>query len=392
MNGSFSGDYGIELQGILCDTMIASYLLNPTKHHHNLGEIAREYLDISMTEYKEVVGTGGRTVTFDQIDLEKARDYSCADAEVTLQLSHLLLPKLAEEGSQDLYAQVELPLLTVLAKMEMNGVKIDIDLLHALLEGDRKSSFNRRWSASTAWQEKNSTSTPPNSWERSFLKNWDLPALKKTKTGYSTDVDVLTKLCLQHDLPLEVLSYRNLTKLKSTYIDALPKLVSPETGRVHTSYNQTVTATGRLSSSDPNLQNIPIRAEEGNRIRQAFIPEKGWQIISADYSQIELRILAHLSQDEVLLKAFREGEDIHARTASEVFHVPMEGVTPSNEAGGKGDQLRHPLRHERRTGCPNNWEWNPRWLRPISMNISKNMPGFKPILNTASWRPGKKVM
>jgi DNA polymerase-1 len=156
-----------------------------------------------------------------------------------------------------------------------------------------------------------------------------LPTIKKTKTGYSTDVEVLTKLSLQHDFPLEILVYRNLSKLKSTYIDALPKLIHPKTGRVHTSYNQTVTATGRLSSSDPNLQNIPIRAEEGSRIRQAFIPEKGRAIVSADYSQIELRILAHLSQDETLMVAFQKDEDIHARTASEIFRVPMDEVTPS---------------------------------------------------------------
>ena len=319
--------YGIELQGILCDTMIASYLLNPTKHHHNLSEIAREYLDISMTEYEEVVGTRGRTVTFDEVGLEKARDYSCADAEVALQLSRLLLPKLAEDGSQDLYAQVELPLLTVLAKMEMNGVKIDVDLLNDFSK-EMESQLQQKMERIHALAGEEFNINSSQQLGKILFEKLGLPVLKKTKTGYSTDVDVLTKLSPQHDLPLEVLSYRNLTKLKSTYVDALPRLVSPETGRVHTSYNQTVTATGRLSSSDPNLQNIPIRAEEGNRIRQAFIPEKGWQIISADYSQIELRILAHLSRDDVLLKAFQEGEDIHARTASEVFHVPMEGVTP----------------------------------------------------------------
>jgi DNA polymerase-1 len=155
-----------------------------------------------------------------------------------------------------------------------------------------------------------------------------LPVIKRTKTGYSTDVEVLNKLSLQHDLPLEILGYRNLSKLKSTYIDALPRLIHPKTGRVHTSYNQTVTATGRLSSSDPNLQNIPVRADEGSRIRQAFIPEKGWTIVSADYSQIELRILAHLSRDKRLMEAFQKDEDIHARTASEIFGVPIEKVTP----------------------------------------------------------------
>lgn len=326
--------YGIDLQGILCDTMIASYLLNPTKHNHNLSEIAREYLDIPMTEYAEVVGTGAKAIPFDQITLERARDYSCADAEVTLQLSRLLLPKLAEDDSRDLFDRVEVPLLIVLAKVERNGVKIDIDLLNDFskeIDHQLQQKMERIYAFAGEVFNINSSQQLG----KILFEKLGLPVIKRTKTGHSTDVDVLTKLSLQHDLPLEILSYRNLSKLKSTYIDALPKLVHPGTGRVHTSYNQTVTATGRLSSSDPNLQNIPIRTEEGNRIRQAFIPEKGWQIISADYSQIELRILAHLSQDEMLLKAFQEDEDIHARTASEVFHVAMEDVTPQRRREAK---------------------------------------------------------
>jgi len=317
---------GIEIQRLVCDTMIASYLLNPTKHSHNLSEIAREYLDISMTEYEEVVGTGAKAISFDQVELETAKTYGCADAEVTLHLSLLLLPRLAEDRSRSLFDEVEIPLLTVLAKMEMSGVRIDVDLLQEFskevqVQLDQKMERIHR----LAGEEFNINS--PQQLGRILFEKLGLPVSKRTKTGYSTDVDVLTKLSLQHALPLEILSFRNLSKLKSTYIDALPKLVHPATGRVHTSYNQTVTATGRLSSSDPNLQNIPIRTEEGNRIRQAFIPEKGWLILSADYSQIELRVLAHLSQDEMLLKAFRGDEDIHARTASEVFHVPMENVT-----------------------------------------------------------------
>jgi DNA polymerase-1 len=320
--------YGVHLQGIHCDTMIASYLLNPTKHNHNLGEIAREYLDRAVTDYKEVVGGGGKALTFDQIDLEKAKDYSCEDAEVALQLSHLLLPKLEEGGFKELFDQVELPLLVVLAKMEMNGVKIDTDLLQEFskeIEAQLQQKMDRIYGLAGEVFNINSSQQLG----RILFEKLKLPVVKKTKTGYSTDVDVLTKLSLHHDLPLEILGYRNLSKLKSTYIDALPKLVHPKTARVHTSYNQTVTATGRLSSSDPNLQNIPIRAEEGSRIRQAFIPEKGWLIISADYSQIELRILAHLSQDGTLMEAFRKDEDIHARTASEIFSVPIEKVAPS---------------------------------------------------------------
>jgi DNA polymerase-1 len=320
--------YGMHLQGIYCDTMIASYLLNPTKHNHNLGEIAREYLDRNVTDYKEVVGTGSKEVTFDRVELERARDYSCGDADVTLQLSHLLLPKLEEEGLKDLYYQMELPLAIVLAKMEMNGVKIDIDLLQEFskeIETQLQQKMERIYGLAGEVFNINSSQQLG----KILFDKLKLPVIKKTKTGYSTDVDVLTKLSLQHDLPLEILGYRNLSKLKSTYIDALPKLIHPITGRVHTSYNQTVTATGRLSSSNPNLQNIPIRAEEGSRIRQAFIPEKGWTIVSADYSQIELRILAHFSQDETLMEAFHKEEDIHTRTASEIFGVPMEKVTPS---------------------------------------------------------------
>jgi DNA polymerase-1 len=320
--------YGIHLQGIHCDTMIASYLLNPTKHNHNLDEIAREHLDRSLIDFKEVVGTGSKAVTFDRIEPERAKDYSCGGADVSLQLSFLLLPKLEREGLKDLFYQVELPLMIVLAKMEMNGVKIDTNLLQEFSkEIDIQLQQKMERIYGLAGEDFNINSSQQLG--KILFDKLKLPVVKKTKTGYSTDVDVLTKLSLQHDLPLEVLSYRNLSKLKSTYIDALPKLTHPKTGRVHTSYNQTVTATGRLSSSDPNLQNIPIRAEEGNRIRQAFIPEKGWVIVSADYSQIELRILAHLSQDETLMEAFHREEDIHARTASEIFGVPMEKVTPS---------------------------------------------------------------
>lgn len=319
--------YGIRLQGIDGDTMIASYLLNPTKHTHNLTEIAQEYLDRSVMSYKDVVGSGMKEVTFDQIEFEKARDYSCEDADVTLQLARLLFPKLKEDGFKELFDEVEMPLVIVLAKMEMNGVKIDPDLLRDYskeIETQLQQKMERIYGLAGEVFNINSSQQLG----KILFEKLKLPVVKKTKTGYSTDADVLTKLSLHHELPLEILTYRNMSKLKSTYIDALPRLIHPETGRVHTSYNQTVTATGRLSSSDPNLQNIPVRAEEGNRIRQAFVPEKGWLIVSADYSQIELRILAHVSQDETLIKAFLNDEDIHARTASEIFGVPMDQVTP----------------------------------------------------------------
>jgi DNA polymerase-1 len=319
--------YGIQLRGIEGDTMIASYLVNPTKHNHNLSEIAREYLDRSVTDYKEVAGTGAKALTFDQVDLEKAKNFSCEDADVTFQLSQLLFPKLSEDGFKELFDQVEMPLLVVLARMEMNGVRIDIDFLNDFskeIEIQLQQKEERIFTLAGEVFNINSSQQLG----KILFDKLKLPVIKKTKTGSSTDVDVLTKLSLQHELPQEILTYRNLSKLKSTYIDALPRLVHPKTGRIHTSYNQTVTATGRLSSSDPNLQNIPIRTDEGTRIRQAFIPENGWAIVSADYSQIELRLLAHLSRDETLVEAFQRDEDIHARTASEIFGVPMGQVNP----------------------------------------------------------------
>ncbi len=318
---------GIELRGIEGDTMVASYLLNPTKHNHNLEEIAREYLDHRMISYKDVVGSGKKEVSFDQVDLNTAKNYSCEDSDVTFLVSHILLPKLVDEGLKDLFHEVEIPLIEVLASMEMNGVKINRSLLEEM-----SKEFERQLASIAdriyllAGEQFNINSSQQLS--RILFEKLKLPKVKRTKTGTSTDTEVLTKLAQQHDLPLELLAYRSLSKLKSTYIDALPKLINPRTGRVHTSYNQTVTATGRLSSSDPNLQNIPIRSEEGRRIRQAFIPGEGWLMISADYSQIELRILAHLTRDNDLCEAFHRDEDIHARTASGVFGVPLEEVTP----------------------------------------------------------------
>jgi DNA polymerase-1 len=319
---------GIELRGIGCDTMVASYLMNPTKHNHNLEEIAREYLDHRMISYKDVVGSGKKEVTFDQVDLNSAKDYSCEDSDVTFLASHILLSKLeGEEGLKDLFNEVEIPLIEVLAHMEMNGVRINQSLLEEMskeFEIKLASIADRIYLL--AGEQFNINSSQQLA--RILFEKLKLPRVKRTKTGTSTDTEVLTKLAHQHDLPGEILVYRSLSKLKSTYIDALPKLINSRTGRVHTSYNQTVTATGRLSSSDPNLQNIPIRSEEGKRIREAFIPEEGWLMLSADYSQIELRILAHLAGDSALREAFQRDEDIHAHTASNIFGVSLEDVTP----------------------------------------------------------------
>ena len=318
---------GIKLRGIEGDTMVGSYLLNPTKHNHNLEEIARKYLDHRMISYKDVVGSGKKEVSFDQVDLNTAKNYSCEDSNVTFLVSRILFPKLVDEGLKGLFDEVEIPLIEVLASMEMNGVKINRSLLEEMskeFESQLASIADRIYLL--AGEQFNINSSQQLS--RILFEKLNLPKVKRTKTGTSTDTEVLTRLAQQHDLPLELLAYRSLSKLKSTYIDALPRLINPRTGRVHTSYNQTVTATGRLSSSNPNLQNIPIRSEEGRRIRQAFIPEEGWLMISADYSQIELRILAHLTRDNELCEAFHRDEDIHALTASHVFGVLLEDVTP----------------------------------------------------------------
>jgi DNA polymerase-1 len=316
--------HGVKMEGIACDTMVASYLLNPTKRSHNLESIAQEYLDHQMITYKEVTE---KSQGFQKVDLQQAMRYSCEDADVTFLLADLLMKKLKEEGLEDLFFQIELPLIEVLAEMELWGVKIYPDLLSEL----SKELESRLWNLekhvfSLVGEEFNINSTQQLG--KILFEKLKLPVIKKTKTGYSTDVEVLEELSREHELPRTILEYRSLTKLKSTYVDALPKLIDPSTERVHTSYNQTVTATGRLSSSDPNLQNIPIRTEEGRRIREAFVPEAGCYMISADYSQIELRILAHLSKDATLIKTFQGGEDIHTRTASEIFGIPQQEVTP----------------------------------------------------------------
>ncbi len=318
--------HGITLRGIYCDTMIASYLLNPSKHNHNLDDIAMDYLDYRTTSFKEVTGSGKSAVTFDAVPIETAKDYACEDSDITYILSGLLLPRLKEDGFQELFTGVELPLLEVLAYMEMAGIKINVGLLKQLseeyaitLDAITKKIYE------LAGDEFNINS--PQQMGKILFEKLKLPGAKKTKTGYSTDISVLTNLARVHPLPAEILSFRTLSKLKSTYIDSMPELINPQTGRIHTSYNQTVTATGRLSSSEPNLQNIPIRTEEGKRIRAAFITEPGWKMLSADYSQIELRILAHLSQDQTLIDAFVHDEDIHTRTAAEIWGVKPQEVT-----------------------------------------------------------------
>ncbi len=318
--------YGIKLAGVRSDTMVASYLLNPSRRNHNLEQISQEWLDHKLISFAEVAGSGKNAKCFAEVELERAKTYSCEDADVTYLLNKKLLPRLRKENLGDLFQKIEIPLIRVLAEMELNGVKIDQKALQKMSREFGRQLLGLLEKIYQLAGTKFNVDSPRQLREVLF-ERLGLPPGKKTKTGYSTDVDVLTRLAQEHELPARVLEYRNLAKLKNTYIDTLPNLVNPKTGRIHTSFNQTVTATGRLSSSDPNLQNIPVRTEEGKRIRRAFIPEEGFIFLSADYSQVELRLLAHLSGDEALIQAFREDEDIHRRTASEVFGCSAEMVT-----------------------------------------------------------------
>jgi DNA polymerase-1 len=320
--------HGIDLQGVAFDTMLASYLLNPSKRAHNLDQIALDFLGHKTITYEQVAGKGKKALMFSQVPVDKAIPYACEDADITLMAKDVLMPGLRELNLVELMETVEMPLVPVLKRMEMRGTGIDADRLHELsksfaqqldaLEGSIHGLAGEVFNIKSSQQL-----------GRILFDKLQLPVQKKTKkkTGYSTDVNVLTALAEYHELPALVLKHRTLAKLKSTYADALIEMANPDTGRIHTSYNQTVAATGRLSSSDPNLQNIPIRTEEGRKIRQAFIPRKDWYLLSADYSQVELRILAHCSADEILIKAFQEDEDIHTRTACEVFQVEPESMT-----------------------------------------------------------------
>lgn len=320
--------HGINLAGVIFDTMLASYLINPSKRAHNLDQIALDFLDYKTTTYKEISGKGKKDVSFAEIPLEKAIPYSCEDADITLMAYHVLMPLIERAGLMELYNNVELPLVPVLMNMEMTGVCVDREKLLELSKSfEHQLEQLENMIYSIAGEEFNIKSSQQMG--RILFEKLKLPVQKKTrkKTGYSTDVNVLTALADKHELPEIILRHRTLAKLKSTYTDSLLDLVHPETGRIHTSYNQTVTATGRLSSSDPNLQNIPIRTDEGMEIRKAFVPRKEWILVSADYSQIELRILAHYADDDILIEAFNNNEDIHTRTATEVFQVFPSFVT-----------------------------------------------------------------
>jgi len=320
--------HGVKLQGVVFDTMLASYLLDPAKRAHNLDQIALDFLDHKTTRFEELVGKRKGAATFAEVPLEEAVPYACEDADVTRLAYEVLARRLEEVGLTQLMGAVEMPLVPVLLRMEMHGVVVDIDRLRALSKSlEHQLEALEAGICALAGERFNIHSSQQLGYI--LFEKLKLPVQKKTKkkTAYSTDVDVLMALAALHELPAMVLKHRTLAKLKSTYADALVGLVHPATGRIHTSYHQTVTATGRLSSSDPNLQNIPIRTEEGLEIRRAFVPREGWRLLSADYSQIELRILAHCSEDETLMRSFQEEEDIHTRTASEVFQIEPGRVT-----------------------------------------------------------------
>lgn len=326
---------GITLRGLDFDTMVASYVLDPGRRSHGLDLLALEFLDHRMTSFEELCGKGKDAVPYDQVPVDCARDYSCEDADMTWQLRAHFEPQLEALQLARLFREVEMPLVEVLAQMEWNGITIDVEWFASLkerFERERKRVEQEIYAA--AGEEFNINSNPK--LREILFEKLQLPVLKRTPTGPSTDASVLQQLADDgHLLPVLLMEYRELSKLESTYIDALPAYVHPETRRVHTSFSQTTAATGRLSSSEPNLQNIPIRRELGRDIRRGFVPRRGWKLLAADYSQIELRLLAHLSGDPAFVQAFQSGGDIHRQTAALIFDVPLDSVTKEMRARAK---------------------------------------------------------
>ena len=329
-------NHGIRLDGIAYDTMLESYVLDSTASRHDMDSLALKYLGHRNISYEEVAGKGAKQIGFEEVPLEQAAPYAAEDADITLRLHQALWPRLEETPSLvGVFRDIELPLVPVLSAMERTGVLVDAEALARQSEELARRMHEIEAQAYQLAGQPFNLSSPKQIQEILFEKQ-GLPVLAKTPKGApSTAESVLAELALDYPLPRLILDYRSLAKLKSTYTDKLPRQIDPDTGRVHTSYHQAVTATGRLSSSDPNLQNIPVRTEEGRRIRQAFVAPPGKRILAADYSQIELRIMAHLSGDEGLLQAFAEGRDIHAATAAEVFGVPPEAVTPDQRRAAK---------------------------------------------------------
>jgi DNA polymerase-1 len=329
--------YDIELRGITFDTMLESYVLDSTATRHDMDSLAKKYLDYQTIHFEEIAGKGKKQLTFNQIELEKAAPYAAEDADICLRLHQNLWPKLVSEGSlANLLQTLEVPLIPVLSRIERNGVRIDSQMLRQQSRELSQGMHDLEQQAYRIAGRSFNLGSPKQIGEI-FFTELGLPVLAKTPKGApSTAESVLVELAERgYELPAVILEHRGLSKLKSTYTDKLPDLVDPDTGRIHTSYHQAVAATGRLSSSDPNLQNIPVRNEAGRRIRQAFVPEPGWKMVAADYSQIELRIMAHLSGDAGLLAAFEAGKDIHQATAAEVFGTPLDQVTSEQRRSAK---------------------------------------------------------
>jgi DNA polymerase-1 len=326
---------GIELAGVAFDSMVAGYLLDPGQRNHSLNDLAKRYLHHATIKIEELIGAGKSQKRMDEVPIHQVADYASEDALLPLRLRPILARKLAEAELDDLFHELEMPLVEVLVELEYNGVKVDVDRLAELSRryGARIDALEQEIYA-LAGHPLNIAS--PKQLQQVLFAELGLPVTRRTKTGPSTDAGVLEELARLHPLPAKLLEYRQYAKLKSTYVDALPQMVHPATGRVHASFNQQVTATGRLSSSDPNLQNIPVRTQPGREIRSAFVPgQQGWVLMAADYSQIELRVLAHFSGDSRLSGAFARDEDIHARVASQVNGVPLEGVTPEMRRAAK---------------------------------------------------------
>ncbi len=327
---------GIELNGIHFDTMLESYVLNSVSNRHDMDTLAEKHLNHKTTTFEEIAGKGKGQLTFNQIEVEQATLYAAEDADITLLLHQALYPQIeAIEPIKHVYRDIEMPLVPVLSRMERKGVLIDAQVLAVQSQEITQRLVEiEKETFALAGQEFNLSS--PKQLQEILFDKLQLPVIKKTPKGApSTNEEVLEELAHSHELPRLILEHRGLAKLKSTYTDKLPLMVNSKTKRVHTSYHQAVTATGRLSSREPNLQNIPVRNEEGRRIRQAFIAREGFKIVAADYSQIELRIMAHLSQDKGLLDAFAQGKDIHRATASEVFGIPLEEVTSEQRRSAK---------------------------------------------------------
>ncbi len=328
-------NHGIHLQGIKDDTLLESFVLDSTKRH-DMDSLSSRFLNHNTIHFEDVAGKGAKQITFNKVELDKAGPYAAEDADITLRLHHCIHQQLKDiPALMKVYQDIELPLMPIIQHIERNGVKIDAQMLNTQSQqlSDMMTKLEQQ-SYEVAGEEFNLAS--PKQIQAIFFEKLGLPIIRKTKKGQpSTAEDVLQELAIEHELPRLILQHRGLSKLKSTYTDKLPKLIDSNTGRVHTSYHQTGAATGRMSSSDPNLQNIPVRSEEGRRIRQAFIADEGNCILAADYSQIELRIMAHLSADESLLTAFQEGRDIHKATAAEVFDVSLDAVETEQRRAAK---------------------------------------------------------